>query len=193
MAIFKPTPLPSYPYNQYSAGVGPSTIHNVYVIGYPQTPTHPTFDKFMSYNKPFFLDANLDMRKKCIKKWEPIVENMFDEEKTRLSASLMEHMCYFLELCSSYADIIQNIGYIKNQMGVIIENIKSLKDNRSDIIGKSFNYTTGKLEYKLVDGNYISTVESEMPKLNDISILPDIYVKYVDISKYRDMKIDEII
>ena len=60
---------------------------------------------------------------------------------------------------------------------------------------KVFNYQTGKMEYELEDGNFITINESvNPPKIEvDNDIFPIEFVKLIDPQKYRDMKIDEIL
>jgi hypothetical protein len=168
----------------------------------------PTFDEYLKLHSSSIQSMAKDT--KYVKKWGPVLEKQFSGYN--LNSELMSNICLYIEICSSYYDMLQSPSpYGKynsstmrytdvSQLDTIIKNIKNdinskLNNKRSAIVRKVFNYQTGKVEYELEDGNFISTNESVIPPKLDVDndIFPIEFVKLIDPQKYRDMKIDEIL
>jgi hypothetical protein len=162
----------------------------------------PTFDEYLKLHSSSIQSMAKDT--KYVQKWGPVLEKQFSGYN--LNSELMSHICLYIEICSSYYDMLQSPSpYGKynssaSELATVIENIKNdinskLNNKRSAIVRKVFNYQTGNIEYELEDGNFIPTNESVIPPKLDIDndIFPIEFVKLIDSQKYRDMKIDEIL
>jgi putative alpha-1,2-mannosidase len=160
----------------------------------------PSFDEYITslqLKRPTIEDTT--------KKWLPILEEYFSNYN--IDSELMSNICLYIELCSSYYDMLESLSQMtlnhkgpKNRLTDVVEKIKNdidskINNKRSGVVRKVFNYQTGKMEYELEDGNFITINESVIPPKIEVDndIFPIEFVKLIDPQKYRDMKIDEIL
>jgi len=166
----------------------------------------PSFDEYIIRNR-----ASLQLKpwsitiKDATKKWLPVLEKYFSNYN--IDSELMSNICLYIELCSSYYDMLESLSQMtlnhkgpKNRLTDVVEKIKNdinskINNKRSGVVRKVFNYQTGKMEYELEDGNFITINESVIPPKIEVDndIFPIEFVKLIDPQKYRDMKIDEIL
>lgn len=126
------------------------------------------------------------MDKRIIKKWEFIIEDMFNIK----NRTLFEHICNFCEWRS-----INNDNKLPEKLSEIKENINNYDEIRIEVVGRYFNKLTGILEYKLTDGTYINgnLPIYEISDRDIMSILGNEYFKYYNLSSYRDMILNKIV
>lgn len=136
-----------------------------------------------------------------------------------LSDSLKSELCYYVYLLLEVNDIYYSEynytleinlkdlhirksnyqGIIENEILLIINEIQSkLKDKRSKILGKVYNYSTNKVEYELEDGNFIVIDENDNPIKTplplDLTCFPIEYLNYIENTPMiRDINIDNIL
>ena len=141
-----------------------------------------------------------------INDWSSIIETYF--KPILLSTQLKKEVAFYCELIKIHLEsshyLNSNIrpGHntgdgisieIKKRLNIIHKNIVD-NPKRVKIMGKYFNYTTGKSEYLLEDGKYVKTDGSEVPIIEmDYSLFPQEFVMLINMSEYRNSKIDQII
>jgi hypothetical protein len=155
-----------------------------------------------------FININSDNIKKLdrnsyIRKWEPIVNSQLKGITFNVNDS--SNICLYLEVLSVFNEYLSNNkGFYTNTDQIYKDTLDDFKNkiinpnkqnNRSKIINKYFNYDTNKIEYELEDGNIITSNEDiQYPKIKiSDNIFPLEFYKIIDMPKYRDLKINEIL
>ena len=149
---------------------------------------------------PTIVDSLIKKKSDIYKKWLPVIERGFDDIK--ISESTMSDICLYCELCNVYYDALHQIGYklAGNELSGVLSEIRNKILNKDQervaVVRKVYNYQTGFMEYELEDGKFVKIINESVsgPKV-DISkdIFCEQFVKHIDISSYRDMKIDKLI
>lgn len=159
--------------------------------------TIPTFEEFIQVRSDL-VKKILSKKETIGLKWYPIIETKL--KKIRLDDQQMLKIAIYLEFCWHYYDLLSKITNQGDNLERVLDKItnsisEKLKNRRSAIVRKVFNYETGCMEYELEDGNYIQIDEKVIsPKVDfDNTIFPIEFVKLIDLESYRDMKIDEIL
>ncbi len=159
--------------------------------------TIPTFEEFIQ-GQSDLVKKILSKKETISLKWYHIIETKL--KKIRLDDQQMLKIAIYLELCWHYYDLLSKITNQGDNLERVLDKItnsisEKLKNRRSPIVRKVFNYETGCMEYELEDGNYIQIDEKVIsPKVDfDNNIFPIEFVKLIDLESYRDMKIDEIL
>lgn len=132
------------------------------------------------------------MDKRVITKWESIIESMFNIK----NRTLLEHICNFCEWRSILGDTAHGTSAsLPEKLLEIKENINNYEEIRIEVVGRYFNKLTGILEYKLTDGTYINgnLPIYEISDKDIMSILGNEYLKYYNLSSYRDMILNKIV
>lgn len=134
------------------------------------------------------------------RKWEGVIDNFF--EKLKITSSIYKDLCVYSEVASRYYDYLHELGYkiTGAELSDILNDIKlkilEKEPERSAIVRKVYNYQSGFVEYELENGKYVKIVnESVIGPRSDVSkdIFPDEFLKHIDLSLYRDNKIDKLI
>lgn len=131
------------------------------------------------------------MDQKVVIKWSPVLESIFSIK----NKILLSHICNYCEWFSLNNDntyLANELPGLLYDMKVIIESY----DFRVKILGKYYNRLTETTEYKLEDGTFINdkSVSSYELSNNDIlTIFGKEYLKYYDLSSYRDLMLNGVI
>jgi hypothetical protein len=139
-----------------------------------------------------------------IKKWMPVINNGFSG--IELPEFFKDNLCLYCELIVKYRERPLNpMSYRSTSPQEISDNISSElasirekilhSGNRSKIIDKYYNYSTGKAEYLLEDGTYVPIDERLLsPTVKvDMSVLPIELLSIVDEKEYRSEKINQLL
>lgn len=127
-----------------------------------------------------------EISRNAIAKWKPVVENMFSINNKQL----IDHICNFSEWRNNCDD------------SEIVEKLRDIKEAiqghnfRTEIVGKYYNSLTNLVEYKLKDGTFINKNDTNLGTLTDndiLSIFGEEYLKFYDISLYRDIVITKLV
>lgn len=153
----------------------------------------PTFGDFLSSTST--AEKCIKNKNECFRKWHPVLLNFFEDYN--ISKESYINLSVYAEIYSIY----ESFGYKTTNESLTseINRIKSELDKteirRSIVKSKVYNYQTGKMEYELEDGNFIeiSDVKVKGPYLEISDVYEKEFIKLIDISKYRDMKIDDIL
>lgn len=160
----------------------------------------PSIDDFIS-NQSESIQKVLSKKHLLSHKWDRTINERFD-----LTDESLFKLCLYLDVCQFYYDSLSKLNSpffvykgdgseMAHVFSKLEKDISSKSIERSRVIGKSFNYKTGCLEYELEDGNYVKIENDKLipPKMEiDDSIFPDEFIKIINISKYREMQINKI-
>lgn len=160
------------------------------------TPNIPTFGEFTSKFGPKIIERTRANINTIMEKWNKIIIDYGS-----IKFLLTDEFYIYLELYLEYLEYIRNLGItqkgteLKDFFNNILYNISSKKYRRSRVKNKVYNYDTGSLEYELEDGTYIKIPECEIieEKISMNDIYTEEYIKIIDISKYREIRIKDII
>lgn len=168
---------------------------------YSRYGTIPSFEEYIERLHEKIKKDLLFLSPKHLQKWSTIIEGQFNEYN--FDKELISNLCTYLEVCFMYYETLEVQYGIRGQIEKFGEIIVKLKNDiksqmrRSAVVRKVFNYQTGKMEYELEDGNFITIDENvKAPKISvdyNVNIFPKEFIKIVNPQKYRDMKIDELL
>lgn len=165
----------------------------------------PNIPQMIDLNE--FIQRSPDLVKKLIrdkvnlyKKWSPVISRGFDD--IRLTEENLTNICVYCELCNMYYENMRNAGFkiVGDELsGVLTEirtKISESETKRVPVLRKVYNYKNGFMEYELEDGTFVKIVNESVvgPKI-DVSkdIFCEQFVKLLDPTAYRDMKIDKLL
>ena len=166
-----------------------------------QSPTkmnRPTFGDFLSSTST--AEKCIKNKNECFRKWHPVLLNFFEDYN--ISKESYINLSVYVEIYSIYESNLVSFGHKTTNESYLTSEINRIKSEldkpeirRSIVKSKVYNYQTGKMEYELEDGNFIeiSDVKVKGPYLEISDVYEKEFIKHMDISKYRDMKIDDIL
>ncbi len=130
-----------------------------------------------------------------IKKWEPIIENFFKSIGLK-NKYLLTILCEYCEYHSQIESLTpQPIGSsdIPYKLSGIEDQL--IKFNRVEVVGKFFNPITGGIEYKLSDGQYVSSDGSTyyIIPMNDMMNIFDMDFIHHIYPEFRSERINDIL
>jgi hypothetical protein len=129
-----------------------------------------------------------------ISSWSKVVSSYFSD--LNLSDGFIEKICLYCEVIKDFQELNNSLypEYISSELIDLRKKILE-KKSRSKIVDKYYNYTNGKVEYLLENGEYVEIEEKVIRPINDVdmSILPIELLSILDDNEYRNKKIDQII
>lgn len=149
---------------------------------------------------PGLIKSIISKKSEFVKKWLPVIKTGFDD--VRLTDEMLENICLYCEICNAYYESMRQVGFklVGNELAGVLQQIRTKilnkEPNRSEVKSKVYNYQTGFMEYELADGNFIKIVNESVigPRLEvSKDIFCEEFVKHLDISSYRDIKIDKLL
>jgi hypothetical protein len=149
------------------------------------------------------LEIKVSINKYVLDSWSTIINTYFED--INLSKDFKDKICLYCEVLKLYNEKPMTINtnymlnssiktYIPEELSKIRESILE-KKIRSKIIDKYYNYTNGKVEYLLENGEYIEIKEPVVRPITnlDMSVLPIGLLSIIDDNEYRNKKIDQIL
>ena len=179
------------------------------------------FEEFVISNRiSTYMNYDSFLVSKCvsnyiINKWKTIIDASL--MGLRVTEEIKSYLCLYCEILELYKDYliyINNLatGYLSPVSPFIFSNSNSNLDQkisfitnalnlvfnrfnkRSKILDKYYNYATGKAEYLLEDGTYVTIDDHTKHELKiPLSDLPPELLILVDDSEYRNYKINQVI
>lgn len=159
----------------------------------------PDFGEYIN-RSPGLVKSIIEKRTEVTKKWLPVLGKFFND--FRLSDYVLSDICVYCELCSTYYENIRILGFkptgneLSGVMDEIVNKITNIDQKRVPVKRKVYNYITGFMEYELEDGSYVKIINESVsgPKIDvSLNIFCEEFTKHLDISLYRDSRIDKLI
>jgi hypothetical protein len=134
--------------------------------------------------------SNIDPNKANMK-WSPVVDNMMPCKNDNIK--------HLICLYAEWYRLKEDANGIANS--TLPEKMREIRDkinsyDRIEVVGKFYNPASGLVEYKLIDGRFVSLDKIntyELPSVELVKIFDKEFVKELDPSKYRDEQLNKIV
>lgn len=159
------------------------------------------------YNIEEFIKSNTDLVKNLVlnkdkihEKWTKYLDNLFSKLDDNISEIISLQMeIEYMIFCREHISFDSPENFKRFLDYEAYKSLSSIKDKikfkpKSKIIDKVYDYETNSVYYLLEDGNLVKINESvTQPKDKlDLSVFNEDIIKLIDISLYRDIKINSI-